>query len=477
MWKKRNVQKRGRKTNRALPVLSFFALLFVCMMGYLVYFVAVNEKALLNNSYNSRQKLLASQNTRGTIFAADGTVLAYTDTAADGTETRIYPYGEVFAHVIGYSTYGKTGVEEQANYYLLHSNAPLSLRALNERIGAKNPGDNVYTTLDVELQEAAHKALEGSSGAVIVTEVDTGKILAMVSMPDYDPNRIEEIWPELMEEEGSGILVNRAFQGLYPPGSTFKILTALEYIRENPQTWQEYTYTCNGYYEENGSRINCYHGSRHGEVGFEEAFARSCNAAFADIGARLEREDFAHTLEELYFNRELPTAFPAAQGRVEAPEDLSADEMLQTAIGQGRTQMSPLQLNMITAAAANGGILYTPYVVDRVVNCEGTVVRQFRPSACGRGMSVEESGILTSLMRKVVEEGTGRGLSGLSYTAAGKTGSAEYGKVKGDSHAWFTGFAPAEEPEICITVIVEGAGSGSDAAVPIARKVLDAYFN
>lgn len=467
---------KKRKNRNIIAVTGFFTILFVGMIGYLVWFVALNEKTLINNSYNSRQKLLASQNVRGSIYAADGTVLAYTDVGEDGTEARVYPYGETFAHVIGYSTYGRSGVEEQANYYLLHTNAPLALRVINGRTGTKNPADDVYTTLDVGLQEAARKAMRGRSGAVIVTEVDTGRILAMVSLPDYDPNRIEELWPRLMEDEESGTLVNRATQGLYPPGSTFKILTALEYIRENPETWQEYTYDCSGAYEEGGSRINCYHGSRHGEIDFEEAFSRSCNAAFAHIGSGLDRESFAATLDAAFFNNTLPVAFPYSQGSVAPLETLSADEMLQTAIGQGKTQMSPMQLNMITAAAANGGICYTPYVVDRVVNCEGTVIRQFKPSVCGRIMSEEESAILRDLMQAVVEEGTGRGLSGLSYTVGGKTGSAEYGKVKGDSHAWFTGFAPVEDPEICVTVILEGAGSGSEYAVPVARAVFDAYF-
>lgn len=477
MVKNKKQPYRKRKNRNVFVVTGFFSLLFVGMIGYLVCFVALNEKTLINNSYNSRQKLLASQNVRGSIYASDGTVLAYTEVKEDGTESRIYPYGETFAHVIGYSTYGKTGVEEQANYYLLHTNAPLGLRVTNGRTGTKNPADDVYTTLDVRLQEAAWEAMNGRSGAVIVTDVNTGKILAMVSMPDYDPNRIEALWPTLVEDEESGTLVNRASQGLYPPGSTFKILTALEYIRENPETWQEYTYDCEGAYEEGGSRINCYHGSRHGEINFEEAFLRSCNAAFADIGSGLDRSSFAATLRTAFFGRELPAALPCSQGSVAPLETLSVDEMLQTAIGQGKTQMSPLQLNMITAAAANGGICYAPYVIDRVVNCEGTVIRQFRPSACGRIMSEEESAILRDLMQKVVEEGTGRGLSGLAYTVGGKTGSAEYGKVKGDSHAWFTGFAPVENPEICITVILEGAGSGSEYAVPVAKAVLNAYFD
>lgn len=157
-------------------------------------------------------------------------------------------------------------------------------------------------------------------------------------------------------------------------------------------------------------------------------------------------------------------------------ENMTDNDMMQTSIGQGMTQITPIHLNMITSAVANNGALMKPYVVDRVVNDEGSVIKSFKPQEYGRLMSEEEAGILRELMTAVVEKGTATKLSGLSYTAAGKTGSAEYGTVKGESHAWFTGFAPAENPEVCVTIIVEGAGSGGDYAVPIARRIFDAYF-
>ena len=476
--KRVNGKRTAKKTDtNILVVTAFFALLFVGMMGYLTYFVATNEQTLINNSYNSRQALLAAQNIRGSICAADGTVLAYTSVGEDGTETREYPYGEKFAHVVGYSTYGRTGVEDQANYYLIHSNAPLTLKVANNTSDIKNPGDDVYTTLDVDLQEAAYKALDSYKGAIIVTDVKTGKILAMVSMPDFDPNEVSDIWNKLIEDESKAPLVNRATQGLYPPGSTFKILTALEYIRENPENWQDYRFSCNGYYSVQGNRINCYHGTHHGTVNFEDAFAHSCNSAFANIGMSLDSELFNDTLSQMLFNQPLPVQFPYAQSSAEIGEELSVYDIMQTTIGQGKTLVTPLQMNMITAAIANGGIMYKPYVVDRVENCRGVTVKQFMPSSYGQVLTAEEAAILTDMMQAVVEDGTGRGMSGLSYTVAGKTGSAEYGTVKGESHAWFTGFAPVEDPQICVTVIVEGAGSGGDYAVPIAKRVFNAYFN
>lgn len=165
-----------------------------------------------------------------------------------------------------------------------------------------------------------------------------------------------------------------------------------------------------------------------------------------------------------------------SQSRVDMSDTTSDADMMQVSIGQGTTAMTPIHLNMITSAIANNGVLMKPYIVDHVQNSAGGNIKTFNAAAYGNLTTEEEAFILTGLMTDVVEEGTASRLKGLSYTAAGKTGSAEYGTVKGDSHAWFTGFAPAEDPEICVTIIIEGAGAGGDYAVPIAKRIFDAYF-
>ena len=164
------------------------------------------------------------------------------------------------------------------------------------------------------------------------------------------------------------------------------------------------------------------------------------------------------------------------KSRIQVSGESSNGEMMQIAIGQGTTGMSPMHLNMITNAIANGGVLVPPYLIERVENSAGTVVKQFSASPGRQLMSEQEASALKELMQGVVEKGTASRLKGLSYTAAGKTGSAEYSNVKEESHAWFTGFAPAEEPQISVTVIIEGAGSGGDYAVPVAKRIFDAYF-
>ncbi|MCH5341672.1 MAG: penicillin-binding protein 2 [Acetatifactor sp.] len=489
MAKKERPQKQSQKpkTNRPKTTLQdnwvqitatigLFVTLFAVMIIHLTYFTATSKQEMFNNSYNSRQELLLSRNYRGTIYSRDGDVLA--ETVLDGAknEIRVYPYGNLFSHVVGYSTQGRMGVEALANYYLLNTSISLSSKVENSMAGVKNPGDKVYTTLDVEIQKQADTLLGQYQGAIVMTEVKTGRVLAMVSHPNFDPNEIVEIWDSLIQNEDSSVLVNRATQGLYPPGSTFKIVTALEYIRQNPDTYDRYTFSCDGYYSSGTGRINCYHGTSHGRVDFTASFAKSCNAAFANIGMSLDRDQFQQTLNDLLFDGELPISLRYAKSSIQISKNITDSEMMQTYIGQGKTQITPMHLNMLTCAIANDGVLMEPLFIDRVESAEEKVVKTFRPQTYGRLMSQEEAEILQELMTAVVTMGTASRLDGQAYTAAGKTGSAEYNNIKGDSHAWFTGFAPADDPEVCVTIIVEGAGSGGEYAVPIARRLFDCYF-
>lgn len=467
----KNVQQR------ILRVSYLSAFVFLGMMGYVTWYTQQNRQKFFDNSYNSRQQLLMQENTRGSIYAADGAILAETVTDKEGKETRDYPYGKLFAHAVGYSTKGKAGLEAAENYYLMQSSLSETEKLSNSQSGDKNPGDSVYTTLRVDLQQTAYDALGVYKGAVVVTEVSTGKVLAMVSKPDFDPNEIDRIWDKITEDENNSVLVNRVTNGKYPPGSTFKILTALEYIREYPQNLNRYEFQCTGSYTYDGNTINCYHHIKHGTVDFTTSFAKSCNSSFANIGMRLDREKFEKTLQKLYFNEKLPSQMAMGISTTGFSGKTGDYETMQTVIGQGSTLMTPMHLNMITAAIANKGVMMQPYLTDCVKRADGQTVKQNKPKVGEEQLiSGEEAAELTRLMTQVVEKGTAIRLSGLSYTVAGKTGSAEYNDVKGESHAWFTGFAPVENPEIAVTIILEGAGSGGDHAVPIAKRILDCYF-
>ncbi len=353
---------KKKRNRQILAVTWLFVGLFFAMMGYTCHYAVTHRQTLMNNSYNTRQEILIAQNSRGSIYAAGGQKLAETVTDGEGKETRVYPYANMFSHAVGYASNGKFGIEAFANYYLINSNTRLSDKVANDVAGKKYPGDSVITTLDVDLQKIAYDSLGMYSGAVIVSEPSTGRILAMVSKPDFDPNEIDQIWDTLINDKESSVLLNRTTQGLYPPGSTFKIVTALEYIRENPDSYSQFSFQCNGRFTHGEERINCYHGTSHGSENFTKAFAKSCNSAFASIGLELDRKKFGKTLDELLFNQELKVDFAYNQSKLAMDENTTDSDVMQAAIGQGTTQITPLELNMITAAIANDGELMKPYL-------------------------------------------------------------------------------------------------------------------
>lgn len=234
------------------------------MIGYFVYFQLVKSESIINSSYNSRLDLYAEHVVRGDITAADGTVLAKTTVNDDGSETREYPYGRMFAHVVGYMNNGKGGLESQYNFNLLRSHSFFLTQIINDLKNEKNTGDTLVTTLDYDVQKTAYDALGDRDGAVVVMEPKTGKILAMVSKPDYDPNTLADKWDDIVSDNSSSVLLNRVTSGLYPPGSTFKIFTTLEYVHENPN-YQDYSFNCEGELNVDGNEIHCYHKSVHGQ--------------------------------------------------------------------------------------------------------------------------------------------------------------------------------------------------------------------
>ena len=228
---KRNRKERtpGQKANDNILGLTYaVVLVFVLLFGYSAHFLLFQREQVINNSYNARLDQFAQKVVRGRIFAADGTVLAETALQEDGTETRVYPFGEVYAHAVGYSVRGKTGLESLANFYLLSSHVSPLERLAADLSGTKTQGDDVYTTLDPGLQQAAYDALGDRRGAIVALEPSTGKVLAMVSRPGFDPNTLNEDWERIVtEESGQARLLNRASQGMYPPGSVFKMVMLL----------------------------------------------------------------------------------------------------------------------------------------------------------------------------------------------------------------------------------------------------------
>ena len=308
------------------------------MAAYLGWFIQFKSENVIGSSYNARLDQFSDRIIRGSILSSDKTVLAETRVASDKTETRYYPFDYLFVHSVGYSGLnGKTGIESLANFYLLSSHVNLVEKVINELRGEKNLGDNVVTTLDLDLQKTASDALGNNRGAVIAMEPDTGKILCMVSQPNFNANQVDEKWQELIAPDNTKAqLVNRATQGLYAPGSTFKILTALEYIRENPSTWQDFSFNCSGAYHTGEYTIKCYHSESHGQQNLIQAFANSCNGAFAEIGLQLNPDSFHALAEQFLFNMPLPYALPYNQSSFTMTGGADEWEKLQTSIGQGK---------------------------------------------------------------------------------------------------------------------------------------------
>ena len=470
------ISKNG--INREIMLFVYvFLFVFAAFIGYFTWFQITQSEVVVNNPYNKRVEAMVERVTRGSILSSDGTILAETRLDDKGREKRYYPYGEALAHITGYVDEGKTAIESIANYYLLSSHQNPITQFFNDIFGEKSKGDDVVLTVDLDLQMAAYDAMAGRKGAAVVLQASTGKILAMVSNPSYDPNIIVQQWEDLIAESNKEAnLLNRVTQGIYPPGSTFKLITLLEFIRQYPDTWQDFNYDCDGVNKGDGYSMRCFGGGAHGHLTLEEALVSSCNGAFATIGQLLDREQFVSTCQSLGFGKKLPLSLQNKASQFVMTEDLSSWAVAQTAIGQGKTQITPMLSAMITAAIANDGVMMQPYILEQVIAGE-RVIEKYDVVPMGNVMTQEESAIIRRMMRSVITDGTTTSLQADLYDAHGKTGTAEYITGSDTTHAWFTGFAGEGDDCIVISVVLEGAGTGSQQAAPVAAAVFEEYFS
>lgn len=471
--------KNKQVTNKEIRRVMYVMLaLFAGMLVYFTWFNVRGSRDIVNNPYNSRLAKLSETVRRGNIMSADGEVLAEEVADEDGSSYRYYPYGCTFAHVIGTSAVNKSGVELSADYDLITSDIALPEKILHEIRGEKSPGNNVTTTLNAHLQQVAHDALGLKEGAVIAIEPSTGKVLAMVSKPDYDPNTLPDEYQDILEDEESKVLLNQSTQGLFTPGSIFKIVTTLAYIRSGGRT-ADYSYYCDGSIslltdEGDSSSIRCYDGEVHGDVDLEDSFAESCNASYANIGLNTGVSNLRKTAQDLLFNQKIPSAFSTSTSSFKLDNNASEWMIGATSIGQGNTTITPMHAAILASAIANDGVFMKPYVIDSVENDEGEVLRRSTPEVGGTLLSGSEAQLMQSYMQSVVTEGTGYNLAWKNYSCAGKTGTAE---VAGrGNNAWFIGYAPADNPRIAVCVLVEDAGTASSDTVPIAGEIFDAYL-
>lgn len=450
-----------------------FMAIFGAMILYMVYFLTFKSNEFINNEYNGLQTLFEDDVVKGDIITSDGYVIAETDVDDEGNTSRKYPYSGMFAHLTGYSGNVRTGLEKQLNFTLLRSNTFFVEQLMCELTNEKKMGDNVITTIRYDLQEVAYNALGRYDGAVIAMEPSTGKILAMVSKPTYNPNTIDKDWDGL--QEGSA-LYNRATQGQYTPGSIFKMMTLLAYIESNPNSYQDYSYECTGKIVLNNKTIHCASNKAHGIVDLKTSFSKSCNASFANMMQGIDESVFQKLCNSMLFNQNLPIAFESSVSSFSISDGDESALKMDTAIGQGKTLVSPLHMVMLASAVCNDGVAMRPQLVEEVENHDGITVETIKTKSYKTLFTNAQVNILSEFMRETVEAGTASRLNKDAYIAYGKTGTAQTTNDLNKTNAWFVGYAEHEGKEIAIAVVVEDSGAGSTYAVPIAEKVFDLYF-
>ncbi len=449
-------------------VFWLLALCFFLLLGYLGKLVLVDREEISGNTYNSRLRYVDESIKRGDILDRDGEILATSTATEDGGYEREYPRGRMAAHITGYSSVGKTGVEAAENFALMKLQNELLQRISHVVRKTALQGNSVALTVDMDIQTTAGNLLGSRKGAIVAIEPSTGRILALQDYPDFDPNTVEAQWDTLKEDKNSP-LVNRATQGLYPPGSTFKTVTALAGI-ENLPDWEGFTVECTGEREFQDKVIHCYNNKAHGTVDMKQALAVSCNCYFAALAEEIGAGTLAKTMRQVGMDADSHFELETSRNSISLTRGATESELVETAIGQGRTSVTPLYMAMLAAAIANGGRMMQPYIVDHLVYPDGTEAKNTVPEKLADICSAETAALLTEMMTAVVSEGTGRAAAVSGVTVAGKTGTAE--NATGNDHSWFIGFAPAENPQVAVAVLIEDANTGS--ATPIAGKVIQA---
>ena len=474
-YEKKQRWKRGREIYIAGYLM---VALFLGMLAYFFYFEGYGKNAILVNSKNNRTQNMVQSMRKGSIVTSDGVEVALTQILEDGTQYREYPFRNIYAHTVGYVPKGGAGLESTQKIRLLMSHDVFLEQLRQEIMNQRVQGDTLHITLNHQLQAFCYQQLAGKAGAIVVMEPKTGKVLAMTSTPDFDPQTVSEQWDTLLTSTDA-IFMNRASQGRYAPGSTFKLITLLEYIRENPDTWQDFSYSCTGTYVDGDYVINCHEGHAHGDVDIYGALAQSCNGAFVTMGRSLDPVKWKKLCEDFGYNDSKTGGydFQYNKSSFSITEDSSLWDRMQASIGQGTTTATPLLNTMITSAIANGGVMMKPYLIDSYTSADQTWQSITEPEVLRQSISADEASLLTEFMTKVISEGSGY-LAGSAYCqVAGKTGSAQYSSQAGLYHAWFTGFAPAEDPQIAVTVLIEQGGSGGEVAAPIAGAIFNYYFS
>lgn len=463
-------------------------LLFGLLLVNVTYLQAVRAENLRDRTDNARSLYQEYDRKRGSILVG-GTEVAYSKPTDDPLNyLRVYNQGKRYAHVTGfYSLFDASGIERERNDVLAGTDERLFVRRLVDVATGKQPqGGSVALTLDAEAQRAAVDGLQGSPGAAVALDPKTGDVLAMASVPSYDPNRlashdsdkVRQAYEEL-ESQDSKPLVNRALSERYPPGSTFKVITSAAALSGNYQPSSTLPAPNTLDLPQSDQTLQNYEGETcdpSGSMTLANALRMSCNTAFANLGMQVGSEKLREQAQKFGFGDAFETPMPSAASSF--PETEAAAFTALSAIGQYEVSATPLQMAMVAAGIANDGMVMRPQLVGEIKAPDLETLDQPPPEEYGRALTPEVANQLTRMMTGVVEDdqGTGGAARVPGVTVAGKTGTAQHGEGSQD-HAWFISFAPAQNPRVAVAVVVPNAGqTGGEAAAPIAQDIMEAVL-
>ncbi|MHB1450679.1 MAG: FtsW/RodA/SpoVE family cell cycle protein [Coriobacteriia bacterium] len=469
-------------TRRLTGIGAMIAVLMAALIANLTYVQVISAGTLAANPANTRGLTAEMRQERGAIITADGVVLA--DSVRNGeTYTRRYPQGSRAAHVLGYYSlrYGRAGIEAAANEALAGKRDFANLADMIEAAaGTPVPGNDVRLTIDSRVQAAAEAALGDRRGACVAIDPATGAILGYASNPGYDPATIDDEWAALSGDGTAAPLLDRAGGSLYPPGSTFKIVTLAAAIQSGTASL-ETTYTGPARLDIGGAPVTNYGGSAYGAIDLRKATASSVNTVFGQLARDVGADALVGQCEEFGIGSRVPFDLPTTTSLMPDPAEMTVWETAWAGVGQpvgehdspAGPQVTPLQMALITAGIANDGVVMRPYLINAITDRSGRIITSTTPRAWTTALDPVTAEAVTEAMIGVVRSGSGGRAAIQGVTVAGKTGTAEAGKSV-ETHAWFVAFAPAEDPRIAVALVLENSGVGGSVAAPAARGVLEA---
>lgn len=451
--------------NRKIVFLLYTIIgLFLAVSLYLVYFQLFKSNDLNNDSRNARNFIDESTIKRGTIYDKNGLELAYSEKVDDSYQ-RINRYNYMYSSVIGYnsSKYGKSGIEASYNTDLLNINNNKDFFTKIDSLIKPVDGNDVYLTIDDDLQSYAYDLLGDLSGSVIVSDPNTGKILAMVSKPTLNVNNIDEDWEQIINSE-NGELLNRPTQGHYEPGSIFKTLSSLVFLRSGI----DLDYYDTGEATIDGHSVYNFDNGVYGEMNLEKALNVSANTYYYEKSQLVSNADFRKAILDFGIGKKFDFPLNIVQSEFSFKDSLSAIDKGNAAFGQGLTYVNPLDMSLIVNGIANNGIVQKPILVDKVVR--SGIEIPTKEEVLSSEVESQYANIIKSYMKSTAEYNNYTDY--IETSLAAKTGTAENGQ--GSYNTWFMGMAPAEEPKYTIIIVIEhqDEASGSNAA-PIGTRILD----